>query len=151
MMPKLPDPDPQVTDAAARTPRRKVYYSALLHIRELTIRCRVRDLSETGALIETTIPLWAGAPCHISLPRIGDAHGSLVWSDGPRCGMQFDPPLLPGQLAALSTPVQSTRVATIVPDAIRPKAKDAAASNDRARNAVSWLRTKDVPPGRAGR
>ncbi len=138
-------PDQQTADTAARTPRRKVYYSALLHIRELTIRCRVRDLSETGALVETTIPLWSGAPCYISLPKLGEAHGTLVWCDGPRCGMQFDPPLLPSQLAMLSAPVQSARVETQMPDAIRPKAKETAASSERARNAVSWLRTKNAP------
>ncbi len=151
-MTSSPVTDPQVTNTAVRTPRRKVYYSALLHIRELTIRCRVRDLSETGALVETTIPLWSGAPCYISLPKIGEAHGTLVWCDGPRCGMQFDPPLMPGQLAALNVPVQSARVETIAADTLRPKTKNtAAAPNERARNAVSWLRMKDVPRGHGGR
>jgi hypothetical protein len=146
MMTKSPEPDLPPADAAARTPRRKVYYSALLHIRELTIRCRVRDLSESGALVETTIPLWSGAPCYITLPKIGEAHGSLVWCDGPRCGMQFDPPLLASQLATLNAPVQSARVETQNPEALRPKPKNSGAtvSQDRARSAVSWLRSKDT-------
>jgi hypothetical protein len=145
MMAQMSDPDSMTPDtAASRTPRRKVYYSAMLHIRELTIRCRIRDLSETGALVETTIPLWSGAPCHIALPKIGHAHGTLVWADGPRSGMQFNPPLQASQLAALNTPLHSERIATHSPEAARPKAKKIAAevSQDRARNAVSWLRSK---------
>jgi predicted RNA-binding Zn ribbon-like protein len=136
--------DHKVGDAASRVPRRKVYYSAVLHIRELTIRCRVRDLSETGALVETTIPLWSGAPCHIALPKLGDAHGTLVWADGPRSGMHFDPPLLASQLAMLTAPVKSARVDIQHAETLRPKTKDAAAeiSHERARNAVSWLRSK---------
>jgi hypothetical protein len=146
MMTQPTETNPQTADAAARIPRRKVYYSALLHIRELTIRCRVRDISQSGALVETTIPLWSGAPCYITLPKIGEAHGSLVWCDGPRCGMKFDPPLLAAQLAMLSAPMQSARVETQSPEALRPKTKDssAALSQDRARSAVSWLRSKDV-------
>jgi hypothetical protein len=144
MMAENSDSDNKTTEAATRLPRRKVYYSAVLHIRELTIRCRVRDLSETGALVETTIPLWSGAPCYISLPRIGDAHGHLVWTDGPRTGMHFDPPLQASQLAMLAAPVHSARVDTQRTDTAWPKSKDVAAetSRERARNAVSWLRSK---------
>jgi PilZ domain len=146
MILKPPETDPQRAELVARIPRRKVYYSALLHIRELTIRCRVRDLSESGALVETTIPLWSGAPCYITLPKIGEAHGSLVWSDGLRSGMQFDPPLLANQLAILNAPVQFARVETQSHEALppKPKASGAALSQDRARNAVSWLRSKDT-------
>jgi hypothetical protein len=147
MIPESTDTDQQTADAAARTPRRKVYYSAILHIRELTIRCRVRDLSEAGALVETTVPLWAGAPCYITLPKIGDAHGRLVWSDGPRSGMQFEPPLLPSQWATLNAPVQSARVETQSSEALRPKPKGASTppSQERAREAVNWLRNKNAP------
>ncbi len=143
-MVRTPDMDTPENEAGSRTPRRKVYYSAVLHIRELTIRCRIRDLSATGALVETTIPLWAGAPCHIALPKIGDARGSLVWVEGARAGMQFDPPLLPSQLAALNAPVQSERVETHRTEAVWSKPKDTTAdgSHSRARNAVSWLRSK---------
>ncbi len=138
------DLDADAVAPAPRTPRRKVYYSAMLHIRGLIIRCRIRDLSETGALVETTIPLWSGAPCHVELPKIGAAHGVLVWADGPRSGLHFEPPLLTSQLALLRTPVQSERVPTHSQDAARPKTKSSAdeASHSRARNAVSWLRSK---------
>jgi hypothetical protein len=131
-------------DAAVRTPRRKVYYSGVLHIRDLTIRCRVRDLSETGALIETTVPLWSGAPCHVSLPKIGDVHGHLAWADGPRSGIQFDPPLLASQLNALSISPQAERVQTHSSDSAwtKPKTANAEPASARARGAVSWLRSK---------
>jgi hypothetical protein len=129
---------------APRTPRRKVYYSATLYIRGLTIRCRIRDLSETGALVETTVALWSGAPCHVELPKIGAAHGILVWVDGARAGLHFEPPLLASQLAMLNAPVQSERVPTHSQETVRPKSKNTAelASQSRARNAVSWLRSK---------
>jgi PilZ domain len=147
IMTQAQDLDTAGAPPSPRTPRRKVYYSAILHIRGLTIRCRIRDLSETGALVETTIPLWSGAPCHVELPKIGAAHGVLVWADGPRSGLHFEPPLLASQLALLSAPVQSARVETHSQDAVRPKTKTAAeeASQNRARNAVSWLRSKQPP------
>jgi hypothetical protein len=145
-MTQVQDIDTAGASPSPRTPRRKVYYSALLHIRGLTIRCRIRDLSETGALVETTIPLWSGAPCHVELPKLGDVHGVLVWADGPRSGLHFEPPLLASQLALLSAPVQSARVETQSQDTVRPKSKSATdePSHSRARNAVSWLRSKQT-------
>jgi hypothetical protein len=130
----------------SRRLRRQIYYSALLHIRELTIRCRVRNVSATGMLIETTVPLWSGAPCHIALPKIGDVYGVVMWSDGPHAGMKLDIELQDNQLAKLGAPAQSTRVATQCIDTVYPKTKSLKIKNDaitdRARSAVSWLRSK---------
>jgi PilZ domain len=144
MMQEPPKIDPQITDGAARAPRRKVYYSGLLHIRELTIRCKVRNLSEGGALVETTIPLWSGAPCFVTLPKLGEAHGCLVWANGAHCGMQFDPPLLAHQLAMLTTATQATRIETQSSEALWPKPRETSVAQSRARDAVSWLRGKDL-------
>lgn len=135
--------------AKARTRRSKTYYAGTLHIRELTAVCRVRDLSQGGALIETNMPLWEGAPCSLDLPKIGSVTGVLVWVDWPRAGMAFATPIEPATLQLLLGQPPSTRVRPVessAPGWQRPKADTIRVAQERARDAVSWLRTK--PRGR---
>ncbi len=134
--------------AQRQAARRSVYYSAVLTIRELNMRCRVKDLSPVGALIETSVPLWAPVECTLDVPKIGKITGALVWSDGKRSGLAFDRMLDPLDIADLFERPLPQRSDVLPKDssagiAWRPKSSVGdSIAHDRARNAVGWLRSQ---------
>jgi hypothetical protein len=60
----------------------------------------IHDLSLTGALIETSIPMLVGAMFEIELPQAGKVAATVVWNSGEYYGCQFDLPIAPSVLSA---------------------------------------------------
>lgn len=60
----------------------------------------VHDLSLTGALIETSVPMLVGAIFEIDLPVAGKVEAEIVWNSGEYYGCQFGFPIAPSALSA---------------------------------------------------
>lgn len=60
----------------------------------------IRDLSLTGALLETSVPMLVGAAFEFDLPQAGRIDATIVWSSGEYYGCQFDLPISPSVLSA---------------------------------------------------
>jgi hypothetical protein len=53
----------------------------------------MHDLSETGALIETTAELSTGEHLEVHIPEAGATRGTIVWNSGRFFGCQFAAPI----------------------------------------------------------
>ena len=60
----------------------------------------VHDLSLTGALLETSVPMLVGAEFEVELPHAGKVKASIVWNSGEYYGCQFNLPISPAALSA---------------------------------------------------
>ena len=60
----------------------------------------IHDLSLTGALIETSVPMLVGAMFEVELPQVGKVEATVVWNSGEYYGCQFDLPIAPSILSA---------------------------------------------------
>lgn len=77
--------------------RSRVFLAADVDFGGCRLRSRIRDISRTGALLEAETPPAVGTAVEVSC---GDSKvaARVVWSDGPRFGVEFDAPLPPGFL-----------------------------------------------------
>ncbi|HWJ38900.1 MAG TPA: PilZ domain-containing protein [Sphingomicrobium sp.] len=60
----------------------------------------IHDLSLTGALLETSVPMLVGAMIEVELPQAGRVEAEIVWSSGEYYGCQFELPVSPAALSA---------------------------------------------------
>lgn len=60
----------------------------------------IHDLSLTGALLETSVPMLVGATFEVDLPRVGAVEASVIWNSGEYYGCQFALPITPATLSA---------------------------------------------------
>lgn len=60
----------------------------------------IHDLSLTGALLETSIPMLVGAMFKVELPQGGKIEATIVWNSGEYYGCQFELPIAPSVLSA---------------------------------------------------
>ena len=60
----------------------------------------IHDLSLTGALLETSVPMLVGAMIEVELPHAGKLDAEIVWSSGEYYGCQFTLPISPAVLSA---------------------------------------------------
>lgn len=60
----------------------------------------IRDLSLTGALLETSLPMLVGAIFEFELPHAGLVEAEIVWCSGEYYGAQFSLPITPAVLSA---------------------------------------------------
>lgn len=60
----------------------------------------IHDLSLTGALLETSVPMLVGAIIEVELPQAGRIEAEIVWSSGEYYGCQFALPISPAALSA---------------------------------------------------
>jgi PilZ domain len=79
-----------------RSPRRALKLGATSDGEPVT----VHDLSLTGALLETSVPMLVGAALEVELPLAGRVEASIVWSSGEFYGCQFNLPIAPSALSA---------------------------------------------------
>ena len=63
-------------------------------------RVTVHDLSLTGVLLETSVPMLVGAIFDIELPEIGTVEATVVWNSGEFYGCQFALPISPAAVSA---------------------------------------------------
>ena len=60
----------------------------------------IHDLSLTGALLETSVPMLVGAEFEVELPHAGSVKAAIVWNSGEYYGCQFNLPISPAALSA---------------------------------------------------
>ena len=60
----------------------------------------IHDLSLTGALLETSVPMLVGAEFEVELPNSGRIKAAIVWNSGEYYGCQFNLPISPAVLSA---------------------------------------------------
>lgn len=60
----------------------------------------IHDLSLTGALLETSVPMLVGATFEVELPQAGPVEASVIWNSGEYYGCQFALPISPAKLSA---------------------------------------------------
>jgi hypothetical protein len=60
----------------------------------------IHDLSLTGALLETSVPMLVGAEFEVELPHAGKVKAAIVWNSGEYYGCQFNLPISPAALSA---------------------------------------------------
>lgn len=60
----------------------------------------VHNISATGLLLESQVPLAMGERIAIDLPRAGATWAQVVWNSGALSGCQFDLPVSPATLSA---------------------------------------------------
>lgn len=60
----------------------------------------IHDLSLTGALLETSVPMLVGAIFEVDLPQVGSVEATIVWNSGEFYGCQFELPITPAVLSA---------------------------------------------------
>ena len=60
----------------------------------------IHDLSLTGALLETSVPMLVGAEFEVELPHSGRIKGAIVWNSGEYYACQFNLPISPATLSA---------------------------------------------------
>lgn len=81
--------------------RRKLHLSSEAHaIHAGAISTTIRDLSETGMLLETTAALDVGMVIAVNLPETGATDATVVWSSGPFFGCEFLTPLRRAAISA---------------------------------------------------
>lgn len=69
----------------------------------------IRDLSLTGALLETSVPMLVGSTFEFELPQAGKVDATVVWTSGEYYGCQFDLPIAPSALSAALLKSQPAR------------------------------------------
>jgi transcriptional regulator with XRE-family HTH domain len=67
----------------------------------------VHNISSTGMLIESTLPLERGEMIEIDLPHAGQRRCRIVWTDNSFFGCEFDSPLSGGALSAAQLQARS--------------------------------------------
>ena len=88
----------QSLNAVKREPKRsRVFLDALVRSGGAPAAARIRDISRTGALVESDFAQEAGASVRLSC---GDIHvdARVAWADEGCFGLEFDTPLLIGKL-----------------------------------------------------
>jgi len=60
----------------------------------------ILDLSLTGALLETSVPMLVGASFEVELPQAGTIEATVIWNSGEYYGCQFELPISPAALSA---------------------------------------------------
>lgn len=60
----------------------------------------VHNISATGMLVESIVPLTEGEAISVDIPEAGERRATVVWVDGPMHGCRFDEPLPSAALSA---------------------------------------------------
>jgi len=75
----------------------------------------ILDLSLTGALLETSIPMLVGSTFEVELPLAGRVEATVVWSSGEYYGCQFELPIAPSALSAALLQAESAASGKVEP------------------------------------
>jgi hypothetical protein len=88
-------------DLAPRSDRRRsIRRSLKLGVAGCEQAVTVHDLSLTGALLETSVPMLVGQSFEVELPQAGKVDATIVWNSGEYYGCQFELPIAPSVLSA---------------------------------------------------
>jgi DNA-binding XRE family transcriptional regulator len=64
------------------------------------IEALVHNISATGMLVESTVPLEVGEIVEVNLPHSGKTATRVIWTSGGIAGCQFEMPISPATLSA---------------------------------------------------
>jgi hypothetical protein len=103
------EPAPPSGDEHRRYRRHPLIWSGLLHHDFQSTPCRLRNLSETGAMIECSAPLRVGAEPMLELGEVIQLGATVAWVAGDTAGLRFSEPFDLTQLASARPEVASTR------------------------------------------
>jgi len=81
-------------------------------------RAVIRNLSETGLLLETSEPLNVGEPLAVELPEAGAVQAEVVWARAPFFGCEFARPVGRGPVSAalLKSPIEEPPIQLTSPE-----------------------------------
>ena len=106
--------DPAILPPDARGPTRSsMFLAAVLRAGTEQAPVRVRNMSRTGAMIETPITLALGAKVDLMRGALV-ARGVIVWSSSNRCGVRFSSEVSVKDWLAAPSKVQQQRVDDMV-------------------------------------
>ena len=109
------------TDPVPRDRRRRSRRTLRLEVADApdgaSGRAVVRNLSETGLLLETAEPLQNGDSISVELPEAGTVVARVVWSRAPFFGCEFAAPVSRGSVSAalLKSPIDEATATLATP------------------------------------
>jgi hypothetical protein len=138
--------EPWMDDHARSQPRRRVLFVSTLITATGVIKCKVRDLSVNGALVESDRKLAIGQQLDIEIPKIGPQSAEVTWVNNFRAGVMFKSMLDPFQLKEMleAKTRQTEPEITGAPRWERPKPVSTEEALERSRGAVAWLRQQKL-------
>ncbi len=89
--------------------RHPLIWSGLIHHDFQSTPCRLRNLSETGAMIECSAPLRVGAEPMLELGEVIQLGATVAWVAGDTAGLRFNEPFDLTELASARPEVASAR------------------------------------------
>ena len=109
--PELAFESPVEVSAASdnrRAARHPLIWSGVLHHDFESTTVRVRNISSTGAMIETKVPVRVGAEPTLELSPSAFASCTVAWAVGDQVGLRFDAPFDMSLLATSRPAVQAS-------------------------------------------
>ncbi len=83
----------EILTVATRDPRAALRRTLRLQVNaqlsDDAVEAEIRNLSEKGLLVETTVDLVIGEILHLDLPEAGIIEATVVWRRGPYFGCEF--------------------------------------------------------------
>lgn len=105
--PPQPEPTPAAADDSRLAKRHPLIWSALLHHDYQTTKVRVRNLSRTGAMIESPASVRVGAEPLVEFNDDISVSATVLWAVGDQVGLKFHSPLEVSALAGTRPQVAS--------------------------------------------
>jgi PilZ domain-containing protein len=109
--PELPFAAPAEESAASdhrRAPRHPLIWSGVLHHEFESTTVRVRNISSTGAMIETKVPVRVDSEPTLELSPSAFTPCTVAWAVGDQVGLRFDVPFDMSLLATSRPAVQAS-------------------------------------------
>lgn len=89
--------------------RHPLIWNGLIHFNHDSTPVRLRNISEDGALIESSGIFPAGAELLLDLGDAGSIFSTVAWAHGDQCGLRFHAPFRIGRLADVKPDVTPAR------------------------------------------
>jgi len=118
-LPATAEPEP-TNDEQRGDRRHPLIWSGVLHHRDAKIRVRVRNISTTGAMIESPDPVLVGGQAILELGEDGFIPATIAWLVGDEVGLRFRSKFDMAQLARSRPEVAPAK--WVAPDYLRAKA-----------------------------
>ena len=103
------EPAHPTSEEHRRDRRHPLIWSGVIHHDFQSSPCRLRNLSETGTMIECSAPLRVGAEPMLELGETIQLAATVAWVAGDTAGLRFSKPFDLTQLASARPEVASTR------------------------------------------
>jgi hypothetical protein len=101
------------TDDSRRAPRTSLYLAAALYCDGSPTPVRIRNISETGVLVEGAVVPVEGSMVQLIRGQM-IAHGLVAWAEAGRCGLKFCGKIDVQRWSAITTNYEQQRVDEVV-------------------------------------